>query len=490
MVRPSRSSSVVGCCLLTVLTLACTRDRGQLWVQPYLQNPGPDSMTILWWTNESRPGSYIEYGEEALDTVAAATNLYVETMDKWSHEVTLTALKPEARYKYRARSGDLVSDGYTFRAAKSRDSDLLLSFLGDGRTDDDAVIARHRKLVEMAATSDLIFEVGDVVFDGSVEHWGRFLRRILTASDAEDPGAATGSTVPYQLVVGNHEIGLLPPGMSEDEATDWDYFHQPFETMLRFKAIVSNPPNGAANEAWEERYYTLRYGCVTFIVLDANNTSDDAFDNHDPLSDGTTPDWQPGSDQYQWLIEQLERAQSESSFTFVLFHPSPYSRGEHGTPDREKDTQRGHELRTLQDVFLDYGVDAVITSHDHLVEYNLDGPDGFESRMDADDPRHIHHFVIGNSGHSARGAGDGWEQWMSVRKNGKPPYHTVWFYTWENQDERCSFVKVSVANNGDGSWTASFSVVRDDGETFALSSIRRRDPQAASPAPPGSSGPS
>jgi len=452
-----------------------------LWVKPYLQDPRPDAMTIHWWTNERRPESHVEYGKEQLDKRAAATSRYVAEMGKWSHEASLTGLEPATAYTYRVRSGDRASERYTLHTAKDRRSDLLISLLGDGRTDDAAVIARHRKLFEMAAGSDLIFELGDEVYEGSAEQWDRFLRQILTSSDPANPGSTTGSRVPCQLVVGNHEIAYLPAGQGGEDPKTEAYYHSPyvFESIRRYKAIVSNPPNGSSNTDWEERYYSIRYGAVTFIVLDANDTSNEKLRNNDYLAPGTTPDWQPGSEQYRWMVAELERARAESAFTFVLAHPSPYSPGIHGTPSHVEDAQRGYELRVLDPVFRAYGVDAVITSHDHLATRSLVGPPGFEEKMDDDDPNNLNYLVMGNSGQSGRGKAPGWEQWMSVRGDGKAPFYTRWFYTWEGQDERSSFVRLRVVRNDDGTWTASFSVVRDDGKIFDPFSIRREDPKPA-----------
>ncbi len=444
------------------------------WVLPYLQNPSPTGMTVLWWTHVSQRKSFVEHGVTELDTQTPATNEYVEEMDKWLHEATLTALTPETPHLYRVRSGDAVSDSYQFRTAKQRHSSVKFSILGDGRTDDSHVIARHRSMVAKAASSDLIFELGDIVEYGSVDHWGRFLRRIMTATDAADPGATTGSTVPYHLVVGNHEIANLPqypPG-------DADYYDLTVDSMERFKAIVAHPSNGSTDSRWDERYYVLTYGAVTFVVLDANNTSDDKLDNHDFLHDGSTPDWEPGSEQYRWLKAQLADAREQSVMTVVLSHPSPYSSGVHGTSEKRNDTQRGHELRALDPLFREYGVDAVISSHDHLAERSLVG---LGPLRDAGDERNINYFVVGNSGSVSRQAQKGWEKWMSVNGDDQAPFFRQWHYDWAEDDRYASMLEMELINNADGTWTATFRVRRNDDAVFDEFSIERRDPR---PGPP------
>jgi len=228
---------------------------------------------------------------------------------------------------------------------------------------------------------------------------------------------------------------------------------------------------------------SIKYGVATFIVLDLNNTSDDNFDNHDPLGDGHTPDWEPGSEQYNWMVNELQKAQNDGAFTFVMCHPSPYSRGVHGTDDPAVDSQRGYELRALDPIFRQYGVDGVITGHDHMVEHCLTGPEGFEAAMDVTDPNNLNYLVQGNSGNSARAAEDystgDWRTWMDILGDDAAPYYTTYFYDWEHTDYR-SFLDINFVNLGNGIWRADFRTMRvddagADAGTFDEFSLTRMD---------------
>ena len=238
-------------------------------------------------------------------------------------------------------------------------------------------------------------------------------------------------------------------------------------SMARFQAFCVNPDNGCTDPRWRGRYYAFTYGCVTCIVLDLNNTSNDALDNHDKIPDGYSPDWEPGSEQYDWMVEQLREAERKSAFTFVFAHPAPYSRGEHGTSDKSIDYQRGFELRALDPIFRNHGVDAVFTSHDHIVEHCLTGPEGYWEDMDVNDPANLNYIVQGNSGHSARDPHPEWKQWMQIPNAPPETFYTVWFYDWNKTNNprtvRCSLTDVQVSKASARAWTAKFQVVSVDG---------------------------
>lgn len=446
-----------------------------IYIEPYLQNPGKNTMTILWWTNEKCAKNFVEYSSGKNILKAKASNEYVPSMKKYLHEANLSNLTLDTLYKYKVYSDEGVSSQYTFRTAVAADKDFSFAIIGDGRTDNNKVIKRHRRIVKQAGKCDIIFGIGDMVHEGSTRHWLRFLRQVITASDSANPGSTVASTTPLLMAVGNHEIYIrnkeeYAPGKFEGGGYSGGGLHT---SMTRFKACVANPPNNSKNSDWEERYYAVNYGSASFIVLDNNNADVDEYDNHNLLNDKDAPSWAPGSEQYRWLIRQLKKARRDSVFTFVLFHPSPYSRGFHGVPHAKSDTQRGYELRVLDPIFRKYGVDAVFSSHDHIVEHCLTGPKGFYRKMDVADPKNLNYIVMGNSGHSSRHAKKGWEKWMTIPGSAKALY-TKWFYTWSGNNSLASFLEVKIKNNNDGTFTAIFEIVRSDGKRFNKFSIKRK----------------
>lgn len=109
-----------------------------------------------------------------------------------------------------------------------------------------------------------------------------------------------------------------------------------------------------------ERYYDVIKGPVHLFIIDS--------DLREP--DGITST----SVQAQWLQQRL--AQSTAKWQLVFFHHAPYSSGVHGNS------------AWMQWPFRDWGVDAVLTGHDHHYErLSVDG---------------IPYFVNGSGGHSLR----------------------------------------------------------------------------------------
>jgi tartrate-resistant acid phosphatase type 5 len=95
-----------------------------------------------------------------------------------------------------------------------------------------------------------------------------------------------------------------------------------------------------------ERYYDFVEGPVHFFILD---------------SDGNEPDGVGlSSDQAVWLHTALDV--STEPWQLVFMHHPPYSSGFHGSSD------------WMQWPFAEWGVDAVLSGHDHLYErLNVDG---------------------------------------------------------------------------------------------------------------------
>ena len=484
-----RLLSVVICSWVLLGTTVLTTNASSIVIGPYLQNVTSNAITIIWWTDFSTTGktSRVEYGS-GLSNYSNATQTEESSFSAYAYrykqQARITGLTTGQEYSYRVVSDTQISATYTFNAAPGRHDNIHFAYLGDGRNDSQVIINRHKMVFNQALTNgaQMIVYGGDMVYCGSStdpnydEDWKQCLTEIMCTGGSQT-GSGAGNKIPVYMTVGNHEIYNRGTGYPGGNLTT---------SMARFKAVCDNPDNGSSNANWKERYYSYSYGPCHFIYLDANNTSDNALDNHTILNDGDTPDWEPGSEQYIWMTNQLDYAQRNAAMTFVTFHPAPYSRGVHGDPT---DSQRGMELRTLDPVFRQYGVDGVLVSHDHMVERTVTGPAGYHTKYTGGlgdvqtwrDEDNLNYFTQGNSGQASRSADTGWENWMDITGNNAAPFYTAYFYAWAGNDLFASFTDVDIAwMSASKKWRATFKIVRTDvaGNTSTYDEfwIERSDP--------------
>jgi hypothetical protein len=431
-------------------------------IEPYLQDLTDDNVKIVWWT-DTQTVQNVAYIVKPIKITVSATSERLKGVPFVRHIAQVQNLKLNAEYEYYVESDSVRSQRYKFRSGVTRNEPFHFVYLGDMQNADNQVILRDRALYQkvMELKPHFIICGGDTVEYGSYSSyektWESFFRQICTTTQG---GLSAASTIPHYFAVGNHEI-------YDPEHDEYASGGLAGTSMARFQAYCINPDNGAADPRWRGRYYAFQYGCATFIVLDLNNTSNDVLDNHDKIPDGYSPDWEPGGEQYHWMIEQLKIAQRTSAFTFIIAHPSPYSRGEHGTPDKKIDYQRGYELRILDPIFRSNGVDAVFSSHDHMVEHCLTGPAGFWVAMDVNNPANLNYIVQGNSGHSARDPHADWKKWMQIPDAPPETFYTVWFYDWNEANNpttvRCSFYDVQILKVSEATWKAHFQLISIDG---------------------------
>jgi predicted MPP superfamily phosphohydrolase len=175
---------------------------------------------------------------------------------------------------------------------------------GDTRTDHVA----HRRVVDaiMKVRPTAVFHTGDLVEDGlNPNHWAIFNGII-------SPLIKTARFYPS---LGNHE---------NDSRLYFDNF---------------DLPNN-------ERWYSVEVDGIHFIVLDSNS------------------DITKGSEQYQWLENDLRNIGREINFVIAIFHHPPFSTGPHA------DDQKGLR-KSIVPLFEKYGVDMVFNGHTHAYERSL-----------------------------------------------------------------------------------------------------------------------
>jgi hypothetical protein len=278
---------------------------------PYLQNLSKTSVTIVWETDlPSTSEVYYGPGFSVKDE-----------MPKTIHEITLTDLKPETTYFYHVLSqvpkGRKLPEGvppyvlsgvYSFKTAIEPGKPFKFIAYGDSRSNPEIhskLVSLMRKLLESSLREGesgpaFLVNSGDLVSNG--RYYGQWGDQFF------GPLEPLISSIPIWPVIGNHERS-----------------HANFFNLLSL-------PN---NEAW----YSFDYGDAHFLMID------------------TEFDYSPGSEQYQFIVDDLSK--SKAKWKFVAFHKPPYTAVQRRVPGN----LRAREI--LNPLFEKYGVDIVFCGHDH-----------------------------------------------------------------------------------------------------------------------------
>ncbi|MCZ6633193.1 MAG: HEAT repeat domain-containing protein [bacterium] len=222
--------------------------------------------------------------------------------------VRLTGLRPGTRYRYRVVAEGVSSEAGAFRTSAPGDTSLTFLLYGDSRGNP----AMHARLAEQMISHDFdfVFHTGDFVNDGrQVTEW---------EPQFFEPVRPIMLKAPLYPALGNHENDAAP-----------------------YYAYFEVPPNGSSQrpEAW----YSFDYGHAHFVVLDSNPQFGD-------LAEGT--------EQRRWLEQDL--AASKARWKFAVLHHPLYSSGVHKSNLRLR--------KILMPIFERFGIDMILTGHDHCYE--------------------------------------------------------------------------------------------------------------------------
>lgn len=431
--------------LVILLFVACTLNaQDGFRVYPYLQHPSSEAMSILWFSEVQQSGELLWWKQHSdqvfsveSDPQEAATLAYSIWEDTvffggeapsfpYRHRVRLEDLDPGTIYEYKVTQGE-ESFSSSFQTAPAGNDSIRIIVYSDSETEpestdnptswvdpvtgdsrlylvDQTIGYRNNLEVIRSRHPDLVLIAGDLTQHGGEQRdWDEFWYH-NTNPVAE---LSLAGKIPVIAVPGNHEYY---------EGTYLDGYNQPGSerAISRYLTYFETPENHSPVAEQEGRYYSLRYGPASFIMLDLCNNSPNGsqedtnfylLGENDPEG-GNAPDFNLGSNQYIWLETQLLEAQKNSLFTFVIFHHSPYSSGPHGFPPGEDelyDNQSGVPVRALTPLFLKYGVDAVFSGHDEIWERSE--IHGSEIDPEGNEIDHtIQFYDVGTGGDGLRGS--------------------------------------------------------------------------------------
>jgi len=498
---------------------------GELPVLPYVQNPTTGGMTLLWFAERPTAGTVrlsTPDGERRFKSTSQLAEALQDNPWKpefpqpreralFRHRVRLSGLQPGTRYEYHVtQPGHDPFDG-EFKTPPEGDQPVRFVVYSDSETEPESSTLpgvewpaspgsnrpkvqvrypanqtdgyRENLRVMAAAEPDFICVAGDLVENGGEQRdWDEFWRH-----NAGDYGQIA-SRVPLFPALGNHENYAGPGGGHAIPAVNF--------AVAKYLTYFETPNNGARQREHVGRYYRADYGPVTIICLDSSDGSphQSPRDTNFNIQASQAPDFNPGSEQFEWLEAQLADAQQRSPFIFVQFHHSMVGSGMHSLPLDHPNFQGhpGSPLRVLLPTLLKYGVAAVFSGHDEMWERSE--ATGEETLSDGETREHtLQLYDVGVGGDGLRGPAPGAENPFR-----KFLAHLNAPEVWQGRrlvsgGKHYGHLEVVVTPNDDGEWEAVltpvyvFPLMNDEGGITGwerrthddVIRLRRRTPTAA-----------
>lgn len=240
------------------------------------------------------------------------------------HRAVMTDLKPDTEYYYRVGSSEGWSNVFHFKTFPSgNDLNYTVAFVADmgyGDTSDPTVV----DLLSAVDSGEiqLVIHSGDIGYaDGFQPHWDDFFNKIQPIA----------SRVPYMVTPGNHEF--------------WYNF-------TAYKHRFNMPGVSSAGGSGDNMYYSWSLGPVFYLGINSETAID-------------TADINP--EEQQWIIDQLAQV-DRNQFPWIIayFHRPMYCSNDGQC--NKADSMGGLLRKQVEDTFMKYQVDVVITGHVHSYE--------------------------------------------------------------------------------------------------------------------------
>ena len=266
---------------------------------PIVSNVTQTSITISWWT-EKKSCTSIEYGE-----TSSYQHVRQGSIQTSEHSISLDGLQPSTQYHYRVIAGD-TTDDYSFSTSVRPDEPFVFAAYGDTRMNHRI----HTAVLKLIQQHHPLFALntGDLVPSGTEADWNMYFTVLCS-------NTTVGQTLPVFSTVGNHE---------KNSSGYEQYLHLPH----------NNPQNS-------QLYYSFDCGSTHFIALNS------------------TINYEPGSPQYNWFVEDAAQA-ATAKFRFVFLHHPVYSSFPHGSTEKVQ--------QYLLPLFEQHHVQMVFSGHDHAYE--------------------------------------------------------------------------------------------------------------------------
>ena len=305
--------------LLTFMMLKGESQKLRFAAKPYIQNVSINGINILWETNILSKG-YVKIGKAKINMNSALLDKQINSeTDKLLHNVRLQGLLAETKYFYTViayTETDTLEFGVNpFMTAIDTNRPVTFAVFGDTQQQSDSLVWNRISKMALKERPNFGLLVGDFVdTGGDLNQWrNEFLSN----------GHDFMKSIPLFPVVGNHDI------IYDAEAENYHKY-------------LKHPG--------DKNYYTTIYGAVQLFIIDSNQ------------------DMEPGSPQYEWLINEL--AKSKSKWKIAAHHHAPYSSDsdDYGNTESSLPLDGDPNFDPIIPLYEKYNVDIVFYGHIHSYE--------------------------------------------------------------------------------------------------------------------------
>ena len=236
--------------------------------------------------------------------------------------VVVSVIYPTTRWKMDLFPGSPPEMALQPEAWSVTEDSVTFAVLGDNGTGGRNAMDIARQMARTYGETPY----GLVVLLGDISYYGSIADRSQEVF-FEPFGPLLDAGVTFELAVGNHELEYEPSSEANQE-------------IVRRLELVRE----------EGAFYSVVWGPVEIFIVDSST----------PQVTGAA-----GPEQITWLRDAL--AASTASWKVAALHHPPYSSGGHGSNIAVREA--------LEPLFVEYGVDLVLTGHDHHYERTvpLDG---------------------------------------------------------------------------------------------------------------------
>ena len=413
--------------------------------------PGLEAPVVLTSSPELMPILDYQYAAELTASNFASTSVRdgAAPARNYKHSVRVAGLAAGTRYSYSVTQGAttyantfetarLPSDSRPLRLAVLSDSETLVLGrtrfrewsrstprdpagdprpAGTGRGRDQYFLTETVGYIEnlrqvKARNPDLVVMPGDLIEGTANEQqrrWDEFFRH--NAGEYDD----LLSGRPLVAAIGNNCIFAGTGSSGTDTTNDRIRF-----SRQQWSAYFDAPAND--NAAHQDLYFRTDHGPVTILTLcvvkateaanhmvapavgvessdtiagRANRDTNRAWFNQ-LYTFGDMPDFNVGTEQWNWAQRELAAARAAGQIIFVQWHHTPFSRGVHGTSVTSD--QSGEATRIYLPLLEQYRVAGVFCGHSEVSEMSYIDLDG--------DGYGVHLWDVGAAGDGLRGVED------------------------------------------------------------------------------------